>query len=467
MNAAKALVGFAISTFFGVSGHVKRAISAAARSARREGGRAVAATAKALGVALILWGAPAAATTLTAVSCSYSDVNAVVGLAVDGDTVVVPAGNCAWNNGLAITKGIALKGAGVGQTFITNNHTTGNLITLTEAAAVSISVRGFDFAVGAGPTPSNHFFRVTGTTNGKPVLIGENRFVLGRNGNAIRLEVNRGVIWNNTFIGEIGSTTYLNNAAALRHKILGSLTSWQTATTPGAADTNGDLQAYFEGNILTLVMEGIDVDDNARTVIRHNTIENSGIVHHGDTSTPGGRWSEIYNNTFVWNPAGGGQAQPPNVNSFIALRAGTTVIFNNVIPNITSQAWGDKREVTFFAENLRRNQGELACWEGGYPIPYQVGRGADSSAAQISEPVYLWDNTGAGNYGSPRIGDYPCGQPNSCPNCTTRDSATTYIVPGRDYHLETQRPGYTPYTYPHPLTGSSAPPPRPTNLTVR
>src|SRR5215831_6864231 len=79
--------------------------------------------------------------TYTAVSCNYSDVNAVVNgpthTAVAGDTINVPAGTCTWTSQLSISVGITLMGngtpnstpsafgAGVLNTTIIDNNTSG------------------------------------------------------------------------------------------------------------------------------------------------------------------------------------------------------------------------------------------------------------------------------------------------------------------------------------------------------
>lgn len=56
--------------------------------------------------------------TYTAASCSQSDVNAVINgpthSAVDGDTVIIPTGNCTWTSGITVPsgKGISIIGTG-------------------------------------------------------------------------------------------------------------------------------------------------------------------------------------------------------------------------------------------------------------------------------------------------------------------------------------------------------------------
>src|SRR4030095_4916299 len=182
----------------------------------------------AVGIAL-LWTTPVAAAPLTAASCSYSDVSAKVGAAANGDTVVVPAGNCAWASGLTISKVITLEGAGVGQTFITDNFTSSSLITVTEQTGGNVRIQGFDFRVGTGPLNGHpdFFIRVANYSGGKPVIITANKFTLGPNGNALGFETNRGVISGNSFIGYVGgSGNCSNNASALRHKH-GIQSSWK------------------------------------------------------------------------------------------------------------------------------------------------------------------------------------------------------------------------------------------------
>ena len=59
---------------------------------------------------------PAVAATISATSCSTSAVQTAINSAVDGDTVLVPAGTCSWTSGITIRgKGIKLQGGGSGR----------------------------------------------------------------------------------------------------------------------------------------------------------------------------------------------------------------------------------------------------------------------------------------------------------------------------------------------------------------
>jgi hypothetical protein len=60
---------------------------------------------------------------------------------------------------------------------------------------------------------------------------------------------------------------------------------------------------------------------------------------------------------------------------------------------------------------------------------------------QATEPCYSWNNTDQNNNPVNFLA------PNRAP-----------VLEGRDYFNDTPMPGYTPYTYPHPLTTSLSPP---------
>jgi hypothetical protein len=63
----------------------------------------------------------------------------------------------------------------------------------------------------------------------------------------------------------------------------------------------------------------------------------------------------------------------------------------------------------------------------------------------VLDPVYIWDNTGGTRYNSPGITDW---ESDDCGNGLVSES---FIKEGRDYYVNTPKPGYAPYTYPHPL----------------
>ena len=86
------------------------------------------------------------------------------------------------------------------------------------------------------------------------------------------------------------------------------------------------------------------------------------------------------------------------------------------------------------------------------------------------EPAYIWNNNGSSSaLAQVQTSDYGINvNPSGCAHDSapsagsTYDSSENYIVSGRDYFNNgTAKPGYTPYTYPHPLRLGSGGPPSP------
>lgn len=76
----------------------------------------------------------------------------------------------------------------------------------------------------------------------------------------------------------------------------------------------------------------------------------------------------------------------------------------------------------------------------------QDGRGA------VTEGVYVWNNTGIGTSDSNIVGlnQYT---PDECGN---GELIGTFLRQNRDYFINVAKPGWTPYTYPHPLHAAYA-----------
>jgi hypothetical protein len=210
----------------------------------------------------------------------------------------------------------------------------------------------------------------------------------------------------------------------------------------------------------------MDLDDNSRSVIRHNLFNNSAITAHGqDTSEYGVRHFEIYDNMFVFDDA---DSDTYNVaNGYFYLRGGTGVISDNTFVDIKSSYWGDPSEAILTLQHIRRNAGSPSCWQQGPPAPRQVGYGYVTGSGATGtggyqgdlEPLYVWNNTGVLEID--RL-DY---QPDECGNGET---VVDYIRLGIEYLVGSPRPGYTKFTYPHPLRMPAAPtaPAPPQNLRI-
>ncbi len=104
------------------------------------------------------------AAVIKALSVSFTDVSTAIGLAQEGDTVIVPPGTANWSSMLSVTKGITLQGAtivtGAGtsaasvsdQTIIVDNlaGSDGNVMSVTINANQNFRLTGFTFRPGSG-----------------------------------------------------------------------------------------------------------------------------------------------------------------------------------------------------------------------------------------------------------------------------------------------------------------------------
>jgi len=149
----------------------------------------------------------------------------------------------------------------------------------------------------------------------------------------------------------------------------------------------------------------------------------------------------VYDNVLTFTASG--ENYPLNLNYFFYVRGGTGVIANNVFPHVGSQMWGQKAEILMTVFNIRRSSQFVPC-QTSYPASRQIGR-TYRNGAMLTDPLYLWGNTGGGNYDNPGIVDY---EPDECGN---GQLVANYIKAGRDYIIGTAKPGYSAYPYPHPL----------------
>ncbi len=200
----------------------------------------------------------------------------------------------------------------------------------------------------------------------------------------------------------------------------------------------------------------IDANYGGRYVFRNNTVDGAYVECHSvQQNHRATRSWEIYGNRLA--------SSPETYNPWItmSLRGGTGVVFDNIVADTN---WGT---IGIGLDNVRtlysKPGGGLADGNTepietyrGWPARDQIGRGQDEWAwtdenpypPQASEPAYFWNNkreTGEDLY------------------IFVRDGFEIHIQQNRDYYVGVPRPGYTPYTYPHPLiqewdeSGTSAP----------
>jgi hypothetical protein len=400
------------------------------------------------------------ANTLTAGSCSASDVQAAVNQANDGDTVLVPSGAApaSWTvvDSVVITKGITLNGQGCSVNFGTSS--TGAPLHVIAGVSANFFLTGFNFK-GSGPqavlylptstSPLTMPYRVYGNTfdDGSPTTQG---VIISTGGNG------PGLIDHNTFIAHRGADEIIHNMGCQSPT---NYACWNDDITPG-----GPNFLFIENNTFTYnstdgLFDGTSAVENlygARTVFRYNTLTDMQFDAHGSSVGPcndhgvenSTRWWEIYDNTF--------NVANINQSNYTALRGGSGVVFNNLFTGSNTV-----NGLVEFQED---------CQSGTWPINTQVGRGINQNT---SSPAYAWGNAAPLNVASGSsfvdIGSTltscshsPCDVVNtpSQPVTLTRCESAADVAAGCPVSYT-----YTPYTYPHPLTGGSnqAPAP-PTNL---
>lgn len=430
--------------------------------------------------------APAGAATIPATSCSDAHVQSAINTAAAGDTVTVPAGNCTWTTTVTITsKRLVLQGAGINVTTITDRATGANALTITGASATNfVRVTGFTFI--KGTSHPDGMIQLFGTEASVAFRIHHIRLVMATAGSrGIYPVAVYGLIDHNTFdITAARGSIQVVSIDGSHAGADGGFTPWTRPLTLGTVNA-----VYIEDNVFNVVTideDSIDAYAGARFVVRYNTFNGAHIGFHGTDS--GSMRSpvshEVYNNTFINNSGGtfrGG-----------TVRGGTGVWFNNTYGGTSPWApiilmcyrccetgntsdwqycngtnW-ELRSTNFSTEASRTcsvgggvkfcsGNRDLVCTgdatcaaagagtcsayfdhagaPGGYLCRDQPGAGP----TQVSAPLYQWNN------GSMTFGTYDGGVP--CP----WGSIDAFIAEGRDYFNGTARPGYTAYTYPHPL----------------
>lgn len=362
------------------------------------------------------------------------------------------------------------------------NNSGATLFSVTEDSTIHTNLSGFKIAAGTGTGDGVDFM-----SGGGAAIVLDNCWIEQSGGDSIHTAVNRGVVSNCSF-----DSTPFSMAPLAVHLQPYDESAWSTPSFWGASDSNGEHNFYVETSDFHAYLNATDNDESARSVFRYNVFDNAGFGTHGvDTGPLGQRYFEYYNNTGVFNGYGDGSTFPMNWWFFV--RGGTFVIHDNTLPLLNSGDYPNKDDVNMTVMNLQRNAGPNPCWGQGttggteYYAPRQVGlgyvtgKGTDgkgqstysassygySSSEYVgdSEPAYTWGNSRV-PLGNTNVSDYGTGQANSCTG--TLATSSNYIVANRDYfNGSTPKPGYSTYTYPHPLTlgsTSSNAPPAPTKL---
>ena len=372
--------------------------------------------------------------------------------------------------------------ATIPSTVIEYDVSGGGLFAMYESTTVHSSLSGIKITQGTGTGGGASVIGFNYTSSGQAMIVHDMWFERTQ-ADTLDSNTNRGLVYNcsfdaSPFAMQFGTFDIKSSTSPI-------INSWTTASTWGSADTTGQSNFYIETNDYHAYLIGAANDDNGRLVFRYNFMDNAGFGTHGaDTSPYGQRYVEYYNNVGIYHDYSDGHSTFNLANGWLLVRGGSLVIHDN---NLTALSGGSDQgavnDVKMSIFNLREgaNNPSDACWGQGtsggaqYHAPRQPGfgrvtgtgtdglgrRSDETTYVGDSEPIYMWSNT---RLPTVEIFDF---SPNT--QCTSPDTAANYIVANRDYFTNTSKPGYTPYTYPHPLTQSSSsgtPPAAPANLTA-
>ena len=393
--------------------------------------------------------------TINAKSCSQNDVQVAIDAASDGDTVLVPAGNCRWSSAVYVhqSKGLVLQGSGIDKTVIVDGTgSSSSLLFIKSSKGHPVRITGFTFdANGIDRSGLQGEIQVQGDCRNFRIdhirfsNLNDRGIVVAAGGQELY-----GVIDHCIF--EAPYETSVQGIAVLGAGAQDGAT-WERPLTLGTYKA-----VYIEDCTFKWASPPDSVLDayaGARYVFRHNKVMGSHVGHHGCDS---GNYRsvhsfEIYGNTFSYSGEKGQRA--------FHFRGGTGVVFDNTFVG---------NYVGFTVSNYR-SCGSYGVWgkcdgtnpldgnedSTGYPCLDQIGRSTDSDGDGVEDlhPLYEWNN---------KVNDHDL---DIMVNTAMCPEMANHIKEGRDYCNDTKMPGYTPYTYPHPLTQSGgAVPPPPENLKV-
>jgi len=443
------------------------------------------------------------ASTVTANSCSQSDVQTAVASAGRGGTVMVPAGSCTWSSTLNLTYGITLTGAGVDTTVITSSGGVTLISIIPDAVAIAngenVKITGFTFN-GAGTAQTLINIQgasgITGTKPYRYIIIGDNKFQNNNPssstlvGAVIQANADsdgqlRGVIYHNTFDRcNIILRIFSNNDTR----------EW----------SNTAFNQFSYGSVDNLYFE-----DNTIMYSSSYTGDNPGWIESGQGGRIVGRYNtwNLVNATTpqeVWD-IHGFQNWTGTVNSG---QTGTMLVeyYGNTLSNMGTYRWINHRGSwgLFFNNILTGTGGNNINMDQYTGCPSQINP-TPTNYNPVVNNTYVFNNTLNGSIQNMVIGPQPlnCGvaentnwwnynascTASSCSagigrgttaptgNCTTgvgywvASTATpttlSSVIQNASFYkctsTDTWTRYYTPYMYPHPLR---ALPSAPTNLTA-
>jgi hypothetical protein len=444
--------------------------------------------------------------TINANSCSPSDVSNAIARAGTGDTVFVPSGSCSWTSGITFSKAITIRGAGEATAITASGD---SLFTINASGSGNYRISNMKFL---GKSSSGTDVNINGVWSSMRI---DN--IKWNTGSTRGITIGYSHAWDIVFSGAsiphqkvlIDNINYSVTAGGTPFILIYGRNQLAWQEDDGFGTDNFVFIEDSTFNWATMVGYVIDTEFSGRFVFRHNNVFNGGVYMHDLGSTPrsrGNRAAEVYENRFTCNIS----ACSNNSVALNNTRGGTGIFFNNAATGFSLPTWNMIYRVAFnnsfigggyctdtgtrkVCQDMTRRCnggtrdnrpcysdgdcpgstcGDYACAsnsdckdyfgnnglclqldgssENGWPCRDQSGRGKDNptTGVQESSPIYWYNNTVNGVSNAPmRVsGQY-----------------AAYIQENRDYcnHSPATACGskagwaYTPYTYPHPLSGDA------------
>lgn len=408
------------------------------------------------------------------ISCApdQTSLQTCINNAAAGDVINLTAGNATWSALTVNGKALTINGTGIGSQTIT---LTGGASAyhFTKSTTGPIRFKNMTWSM-SNMKVTPHPVVVDGPwPNGYPVIFQIMTINLS-NADFMTAVTPGGVIISQiTQNGGLGDTLFTGKQPSVN-------TSWTTKATMGMGDTTGFYNFYIEDSVFN-GGNVTDCDDGCRIVVRHNVGNDSSFFnsHGADTSPFGMMTFEIYENDVNYSaPSSNCNAGTTNINQLVWIRGGTGVIFNNHFDPLVSSCWGTKGIWKFNNRNVEDARLGLTCAQVTYPTYHALGQSYNGTAT-ITDPIYIWGNVSDKPTSKPHgfflnassgfAWGNPCGFDWNTFFRWGRDAINTSVgsvtLPSGGGEVEgqggTAKPGYTPYTYPHPLVAGTPPPTAP------
>ncbi|HSH67408.1 MAG TPA: hypothetical protein VLB84_16815, partial [Bacteroidia bacterium] len=410
-------------------------------------------------------------------------LQSAVNSAINGDIVVLPAGQFVVNKNVVISKFISIKGQGIGQTILYRSESTPDATLSNDGNWRAILRFNINSSTPSGIVVSDMTLKSKrpSMVNGDGLSVAADigiemvkcidfvitncRFEYFGNGAVSVLHDDNlasGLIYKNEFFHNCKGYDALGLGYGV--VVYGVNSKWIDDPKFGSGNF-----IFVEDNTFDYHRHSIAGGGCALYVFRYNTVKNNvagntahAIDAHEARLEAGGNYYssraiEVYNNSVVNTQFKDGTSNCPDgtpivsgkspgwlVECAIRTRGGEAVIHDNYIE-------GYRFGVGLVTPKLTST----------YPTPYQQGylsamkygtnhSGVDGDKA--NGDVFIWNDT------------YKSYAPTNSQCVYFYNYTPDYIVAERDYHLFAKA-GYTPYTYPHPLRNTTTPS-SPITLTV-